>query len=118
MAWSLLEGSTKESHIRERLRWLRSSNAGTSDISLNTLILLKHRRYKATSRDRSAAGIHGPNRFAAAIVTRRMSRLYDLMLMLDPAAPEDRRLAILSNVQTAIEDGGVLVAVHDWGERD
>jgi small subunit ribosomal protein S6 len=48
-----------------------------------------------------------------------MSRLYDLMLMLDPEAPEDRRVAILSNVQTAIEDaeGGTLVAVHDWGQR-
>jgi small subunit ribosomal protein S6 len=46
-----------------------------------------------------------------------MPRLYDLMLMLDPAAPEDRRVAILSNVQTAIEDGGNLLAVHDWGER-
>jgi small subunit ribosomal protein S6 len=48
-----------------------------------------------------------------------MTRLYDLMLMLDPEAPEERRVAILSNVQTAIEDaeGATLVAVHDWGSR-
>jgi small subunit ribosomal protein S6 len=46
-----------------------------------------------------------------------MARLYDLTLMLDPEAPEDRRTAILSNVQTAIEDGGALVNVQDWGQR-
>ncbi|MEA2481721.1 MAG: small subunit ribosomal protein [Thermoleophilaceae bacterium] len=46
-----------------------------------------------------------------------MARLYDLTLMLDPEAEEDRRSAILGNVQTAIEDAGKLVGIHDWGQR-
>jgi len=44
-------------------------------------------------------------------------RLYDLMLMLDPNAPDERRAEIASNVQTAIEKGGTLVGAHDWGMR-
>jgi small subunit ribosomal protein S6 len=44
-------------------------------------------------------------------------RLYDLMLMLDPNAPDERRAEIASNVQTAIERGGTLVGAHDWGMR-
>jgi small subunit ribosomal protein S6 len=46
-----------------------------------------------------------------------MTRLYDLMLLLDPEAPEERRNAILANIQTAIDAGGTLVGVHDWGQR-
>jgi small subunit ribosomal protein S6 len=46
-----------------------------------------------------------------------MSRLYDLMLLLDPEADEERRHAILANVQTAIEDGGTLGPVQEWGQR-
>jgi small subunit ribosomal protein S6 len=46
-----------------------------------------------------------------------MARLYDLMLLLDAAAPEDRRREILGEVQGAIEEGGTLVGVHDWGNR-
>ena len=44
-------------------------------------------------------------------------RLYDLMLMLDPNAPDERRSEIASNVQSAIESGGTLVGAHDWGMR-
>jgi small subunit ribosomal protein S6 len=44
-------------------------------------------------------------------------RLYDLMLMLDSNAPDERRAEIASNVQTAIENGGTLVGAHDWGMR-
>jgi small subunit ribosomal protein S6 len=44
-------------------------------------------------------------------------RLYDLMLMLDPNAPDERRTEIASNVQTAIERAGTLVGAHDWGMR-
>ncbi len=67
----------------------------------------------------AAAGETRPplDRLGAAIFNRRMSRLYDLMLLLDPEAPEDRRIAILSNVQTAIEDAGALGIVQDWGQR-
>jgi small subunit ribosomal protein S6 len=43
--------------------------------------------------------------------------LYDLMLLLDPNAPEERRSEIASNVQSAIEGGGTLVGSHDWGMR-
>jgi small subunit ribosomal protein S6 len=46
-----------------------------------------------------------------------MARLYDLMLLLDPEAPEERRNAILGNIQQAIEDGGTMVGIHDWGQR-
>ena len=43
--------------------------------------------------------------------------LYDLMLMLDSNAPDERRAEIASNVQAAIERGGTLVGAHDWGMR-
>jgi len=43
--------------------------------------------------------------------------LYDLMLLLDSNAPDERRTEIASNVQTAIENGGTLVGAHDWGMR-
>jgi small subunit ribosomal protein S6 len=43
--------------------------------------------------------------------------LYDLMLMLDPSAPEERRSEILSGVQESIESEGTLVGAHDWGTR-
>jgi small subunit ribosomal protein S6 len=46
-----------------------------------------------------------------------MTRFYDLMLLLDPEAPEERRSAILGNIQQAIEASGTLVGVHDWGQR-
>jgi small subunit ribosomal protein S6 len=44
-------------------------------------------------------------------------RLYDLMLMLDPNAPDERRAEIANSVQSAIERGGTLVGAHDWGMR-
>jgi small subunit ribosomal protein S6 len=46
-----------------------------------------------------------------------MARLYDLTLLLDPEAPEERRNAILGNIQQAIEAGGTMIGVHDWGQR-
>jgi small subunit ribosomal protein S6 len=46
-----------------------------------------------------------------------MAHLYDLMLLLDAAAPEDRRQEILAEVQQMIEDGGTIVGLHDWGNR-
>ena len=44
-------------------------------------------------------------------------RLYDLTLLLDPNAPEDRHREILGNVNSAIEGKGTLVGQHDWGMR-
>jgi small subunit ribosomal protein S6 len=43
--------------------------------------------------------------------------LYDLMVLLDPNAPDDRHREILGNVTSAIEDKGTLVGQHDWGMR-
>ena len=46
-----------------------------------------------------------------------MPHLYDLMLMLDPNAPEGRGDAILGDVRSMIESSGTLVGEHDWGLR-
>jgi small subunit ribosomal protein S6 len=46
-----------------------------------------------------------------------VARLYDLMLILDPNAPEERQNAVLSNVESMIQSGGTLVGHHDWGVR-
>jgi len=43
--------------------------------------------------------------------------LYDLMLMLDPAAPDERRTEIVDGVQSTIESEGRLIGAHDWGTR-
>jgi small subunit ribosomal protein S6 len=44
--------------------------------------------------------------------------LYDLVLMLDPAAPEGRDVQIVGEVESAITTQGELVGKHDWGERE
>ena len=46
-----------------------------------------------------------------------MSHLYDLMLMLDPNAPEGRDEQVLGDVRSMIESSGTLVGEHDWGMR-
>jgi small subunit ribosomal protein S6 len=46
-----------------------------------------------------------------------MSGLYDLMLLVDPAAPEERRNAAISEAESMINAGGELVASYDWGTR-
>lgn len=46
-----------------------------------------------------------------------MPALYDLMLMLDPNASDERQSEILEEVRSMIESGGDLVGVHDWGTR-
>jgi small subunit ribosomal protein S6 len=43
--------------------------------------------------------------------------LYDLMLMLDPNAPEERQREVLSSAESMIQNGGSLVGKHDWGVR-
>jgi small subunit ribosomal protein S6 len=42
---------------------------------------------------------------------------YDLVLMLDPNAPEGRDEQILGDVENAIAAGGSLIGRHDWGLR-
>jgi small subunit ribosomal protein S6 len=46
-----------------------------------------------------------------------VATLYDLMLMLDPNAPEERQNEVLSNVESMVQSGGTLVGRHDWGVR-
>lgn len=46
-----------------------------------------------------------------------MPGLYDLMLMLDPNAPEERQGQVLSSVESMIQQDGNLVGKHDWGIR-
>ena len=46
-----------------------------------------------------------------------MERLYDLMLLIDPNAPEDRQSAVVAEVEQMISSGGELVGAHDWGTR-
>ena len=43
--------------------------------------------------------------------------VYDLVLLLDTQADEERRTEILDNVQAAIEKSGEVVGRHDWGVR-
>ena len=43
--------------------------------------------------------------------------VYDLMVLLDTAAPDDQRAKILSDVQTMIGNGGEVIGTHDWGAR-
>ena len=56
-------------------------------------------------------------RDCAANLPRSMARLYDLMLLVDPTAPEDRRAAAISEAESMISSGGELVEQHDWGHR-
>ena len=46
-----------------------------------------------------------------------MAGPYDLMLILDPNAPDGRHDAILGDVRSMIGSGGTLVGEHDWGMR-
>ena len=46
-----------------------------------------------------------------------MSGFYDLMLLLDPTAPEERRTAAISDAESMINSGGELVSSYDWGQR-
>ena len=46
-----------------------------------------------------------------------MSGFYDLMLLLDPTAPEERRTAAISEAESMINSGGELVSSYDWGQR-
>ena len=42
---------------------------------------------------------------------------YDLVLLLDPEADEERRTNILASLETVIEGQGAVVSRHDWGVR-
>jgi small subunit ribosomal protein S6 len=46
-----------------------------------------------------------------------MAQLYDLVLLLDAEAPEERREYVVDEVAAAIASAGEVVGVHDWGPR-
>ena len=46
-----------------------------------------------------------------------MSRLYDLMLLIDSSAPEDRQKAIVGEVEGLLTSGGTIAGSYDWGSR-
>jgi small subunit ribosomal protein S6 len=47
-----------------------------------------------------------------------MAPIYDLMLLLDSAAPSERRAEILSAVESQVTGDGEIVSRHDWGVRN
>jgi small subunit ribosomal protein S6 len=46
-----------------------------------------------------------------------MARAYDLMVLFDPTAPDERRTAAISEVESLIASGGELIESYDWGTR-
>jgi small subunit ribosomal protein S6 len=46
-----------------------------------------------------------------------MAHLYDLMLLIDATLPDDRREAIVGEVESLLASGGEIVGHHDWGSR-
>ena len=53
-------------------------------------------------------------------MARRMAEeqpIYDLILLLDPSAEEERRTNILASLEQVIERQGAIVSRHDWGLR-
>ena len=53
-------------------------------------------------------------------MARRMAEeqpIYDLILLLDPSAEEERRTNILASLEQVIERQGTIVSRHDWGLR-
>jgi small subunit ribosomal protein S6 len=46
-----------------------------------------------------------------------MAGFYDLMLLIDPNAPEERRTAAISEAESLIGSGGTLAGSYDWGQR-
>ena len=43
--------------------------------------------------------------------------LYDLVVLLNPAIEEDRRLKIMGDLEVLIDQHGVIVSRHEWGLR-
>jgi small subunit ribosomal protein S6 len=46
-----------------------------------------------------------------------MTGFYDLMLLIDPNAPEERRNAAITETESLIGAGGTLAGSYDWGQR-
>ena len=43
--------------------------------------------------------------------------LYDLVVLLNPAMEEDRRLKIMGDLEVLIDQHGTIVSRHEWGVR-
>jgi small subunit ribosomal protein S6 len=52
-----------------------------------------------------------------ANLPRSMAGFYDLMLLIDPNAPEERRTAAVSEAESLLNSGGDIVASQDWGQK-
>jgi small subunit ribosomal protein S6 len=50
-------------------------------------------------------------------VARFVARLYDLMLLVDPNAPEERQSEVFAEVEQMLSSGGDVQGSHDWGIR-
>jgi small subunit ribosomal protein S6 len=46
-----------------------------------------------------------------------MAGVYDLMLLIDPNAPEERRTSAVSEAESLLSSSGEIVAQQDWGQR-
>lgn len=46
-----------------------------------------------------------------------MERLYDLVLLIDSNAPDDRQREVVAEVESMLSSGGTIVSAHDWGTR-
>jgi small subunit ribosomal protein S6 len=46
-----------------------------------------------------------------------MTGFYDLVLLIDPNAPEERRSAAVAEAESLLNSGGEIVTSHDWGQR-
>jgi small subunit ribosomal protein S6 len=46
-----------------------------------------------------------------------MARLYDLVVLLDADAPEERRTSALAEIEKLIGAQGEIVGTHEWGVR-
>ena len=53
----------------------------------------------------------------SANLPRSMTQLYDLMVLLDASAPDERRNEIVVETEGLIERGGTIIGRHDWGTR-
>ena len=50
-------------------------------------------------------------------MARRVPRLYDLMLLVDASAPDERQKQIIGEVEGMLESDGNIVGSYDWGTR-
>jgi small subunit ribosomal protein S6 len=46
-----------------------------------------------------------------------MTGFYDLVLLIDPNAPEDRRMAAVSEAESLLSSSGEIVESQDWGQK-